>query len=200
MKKYLLILLALMAFVACEDGFEPVRELESYTLDELTSLSEGFDVSQIDHDQLIADLMQGAMWNVHYLGTWKDEENAWVNATIYGGVSNVNKWIFDENGEAKCCYSIQGWDTSGAPSTTFHKHIDAKWHYEPKTGEIVVVMQYDEPKEYRLKVLYYKSPILFFIQPFLAPVYDNTMRGCVTNLRAVMKEQVEKEFEDKYTN
>ena len=46
MKKYLLILVAAIALVSCEDSFESERELESYTLEELNTLSEGFDVSK----------------------------------------------------------------------------------------------------------------------------------------------------------
>lgn len=186
MKKYLLILLALMALVSCEDSFESERELESYTLEELNTLSEGFDVSKIDHDQLIADLTEGAIWIPLYQGSWTEETQKWDYNPIFGGGFSNTQWICDADGEA---VNVSLLYEDSIPRTTYFSHA-ATWQYDSKTGEIVAVLN-ENSEEYRLKVLYYESPVLYFSQD---NPWDGRTNSYIVNLRAYTKAQAETEM------
>lgn len=186
MKKYLLILVAAIALVSCEDSFESERELESYTLEELNTLSEGFDVLKIDYDQLIADLTEGAIWMPLYQGSWTEETQKWDYNPIFGvGFSNT-QWIFDADGEA---VNVSLLYEDSIPKTTYFSHA-ATWQYDSKTGEIVAVLN-ENSEEYRLKVLYYESPVLYFSQD---NPWDGRTNSYIVNLRAYTKAQAETEM------
>ncbi|MBR4052228.1 MAG: hypothetical protein IKJ96_04195 [Alistipes sp.] len=186
MKKYLLILVAAIALVSCEDSFESERELESYTLEELNMLSEGFGVSKIDHDQLIADLTEGAIWMPLYQGSWTEETQKWDYNPIFGvGFSNT-QWIFDADGEA---VNVSLLYEDSIPKTTYFSHA-ATWQYDSKTGEIVAVLN-ENSEEYRLKVLYYESPVLYFSQN---DTWNNRLNSYLVDLRQYTKDQAEAEM------
>lgn len=74
MKKYLLILVAAIALVSCEDSFESERELESYTLEELNTLSEGFNYRNVGFENMTPDfeIMRGGIYGaVKYDNQWR---------------------------------------------------------------------------------------------------------------------------------
>lgn len=188
MKKYFLILFATMALVACNDetDFSMDRDVESYTIEELQNLSEGFDVTKINQDQLLADLTEGAIWAPYYKGTWSSEiQDFEYNPVLGGGYENA-QWIFDADGKA---VNVTILYEDHIPRWTYSSHA-ATWRYESETGEIVILWSNDS-KEFRLKVLYYKSPVLYFSQKGL--LFDHE-ESFIVNLRQYTKTQAEAEM------
>ena len=183
MKKAFVLMLAAMALVACNDDSDFGRDAESYTIEELKVLSEGFDATKIDHDQLLVDLTQGAIWAPLYIGTWEEETGEFnYNPVLGGGSSNV-KWIFDADGEAVNVVTLY---EDYIPRLTYMSY-EATWRYEPETGKIVIVTNHNS-KEFRLKVLYYQSPMLYFSQN---DIYNYRLNSWFVNLRQYTKDQAE---------
>lgn len=188
MKKLFILLLATMVFVACNDeaDYSIDRDVDSYTIEELQNLSESFDVTTIDQDQLLADLTEGAIWVPWYIGTWAAETGEFKYNPVFGGSHNNVQWIFGAEGRA---VNVSTLYEDHIPRTTY-KSYDATWQYESQTGEIVAVWSHNS-REHRVKVLYYQSPILYFSQKDLLLGRENSY---VVNLRQYTKEQAEEEM------
>lgn len=188
MKRYLLILLATMVLVACNDetDFSLGCDVDSYTIEELQNLSEGFDVAKIDQDQLLADLTEGAIWAPCYKGTRSSEIQDFEYNPVFGGGFSNTQWIFDANGKA---VNVAILYEDYIPKWTYFSRA-ATWRYESETGEIVALWSNDS-KEFRLKVLYYKSPILYFSQKDLSFDHEESF---IVNLRQYTKAQAEEEM------
>ena len=188
MKRYLLILLATMVLVACNDetDFSLGCDVDSYTIEELQNLSEGFDVAKIDQDQLLADLTEGAIWAPCYKGTWSSEIQDFEYNPVFGGGFSNTQWIFDANGKA---VNVAILYEDYIPKWTYFSYA-ATWRYESETGEIVALWSNDS-KEFRVKVLYYKSPILYFSQKDLSFDHEESF---IVNLRQYTKAQAEEEM------
>ena len=188
MKKLFILLLATMVFVACNDeaDYSIDRDVNSYTIEELQNLSEDFDITKIDQDQLLADLTEGAIWVPCYIGTWAAETGEFKYNPVFGGSYNNVQWIFGADGKA---VNVSTLYEDHIPRTTY-KSYDATWQYDSKTGEIEAVWN-ENSKEYRLKVLYYESPVLYFSQD---NPWDGRTNSYIVNLRAYTKAQAETEL------
>lgn len=203
MKKYLLLLLAACCLVACEDDefVAAGPDVDGFTTEELEALSQGFDATKIDHQQLIADLTEGAIWDVRYLDTWMEDSKEWVYNPVYGGGFYCYWWVFEKNGTA-LNYSETGSYLNGSPIT--YRNCDERlWRYKEETGDIVIAPT-NYYNEWRLKVLYYNSPILMFTLTYdkMPKEYNQPAetKRFVTNLRSLSnaqaKEQIRKLTEE----
>lgn len=188
MKKLFILLLATMVFVACNDeaDYSIDRDVDSYTIEELQNLSESFDVTAIDQDQLLVDLTEGAIWAPRYQGIWSSELQDFEYREFDGGYYDNVQWIFGADGTAVNVATLY---EDHIPRTTYRSY-DATWQYESETGEIVAVWSHNS-REHRVKILYYQSPILYFSQ-------KNTLfsreESFIVNLRQYTKEQAEEEM------
>ncbi len=195
MKKLLILFAALIGFAACESSEEHAtldRDLESYTTEELAVLSQGFDATKINHDQFLTDLTEGSISYARYLSTWRNEEEGWLYNPVYGGNGESSAWIFDADGEAVFCGYYESYEGDSAP-TGHYICTERTWRYESQTGEIVIAPK-ENLSEVRLKVLYYKSPLLYYSQTAVNPYFKGELTRWVVDLHTESNAQAKKKW------
>lgn len=195
MKKYISILLMALFLIACDDEEHTKldRALERYTIEELTALSERFDATKINQDQLLTDLTKGAIRHARYLSTWRDEEEGWIYNPVFGGKGHASNWVFDASGSALYYETYYTYHEGNNTPTTCHVCTERTWHYDSQTGEIIITPKEELP-EVRLKVLYYQSPLLYYLQTAVDPHYKGEQTKWLVDLRAVSNSQAKNEF------
>ena len=152
MKKYLLLLLAACCLVACEDTFDVDEVMNEYSFEQLNALTEGFEASDIDYDQLVADLTTYTIFTPRPMGTWfregtpdaylvayeKTEGCAhcpWCEAHLGRSKVSVCGFVFNEDGTA--AYLIWDHTQESFTATNFMHSVPLKWVLDKEKGEIV---------------------------------------------------------------
>lgn len=195
MKKLFILLATVCSFVACDDEEHSKldRALERYTIEELTVLSECFDATKINQDQLLTDLTKGAIRHARYLSTWRNEEEGWIYNPVFGGKGHSSNWVFDTEGSALYYETYYTYYEGNNTPTTCHVCTERTWHYDSLTGEIIITPKEELP-EVRLKVLYYQSPLLYYSQTAVDPHHKGEQTKWLVDLRAVSHRQATNEF------
>lgn len=178
MKKLFILLLAAMAFVACndesEEGWTDIGELIAEgSFDVINLLIEDFDIASVDGEQLTKELQKSGFSPIESYTQLKDGK--WVTPTPMDGCYVPSVYLFDGNG--------QGWEyTSWETNVSHRPHA---WHRDPMTwkfdadGLLSITKSFKQRIDYvakdgavtegeieeittttTFKLIYYKTPYL----------------------------------------
>ncbi len=207
MKHILILFAAVIGFAACNDGsndpnFDFANEVVScYTNEQVEGLIAGFNSKTIDYGKLKSDLTNGSIYNTNRFVS--DDGEVWSKFTIYDGFDHTfytaANWIFEDDGE---CERFVRMLSGPEPSPSESYLYELRWCLDCEQQMIVVSAPMENYPEYhfRLKVVYYNSPLLIFDQSAHSTAdgdFDFIMSRHCVNLRALSHDKVEAIFEER---
>lgn len=208
MKQVLILFAAVIGFAACsEEGNDPNFDfanevVNSYTQEQIEGLIAGFDAKTIDYGKLKSDLTSGSIYNTRTLYstdgiTWGPETNL-----LGGDLSTITSanWIFEDDGDCERFVRTVGHSTGIEPPR--NSLYEGRWHLDREQQMVVasVPMEHCPEFHFRLKVVYYNSPLLIFDQTAHSTAdgdFDLIICRHRVNLRALSHDKVEAIFEER---
>lgn len=206
MKHYFILLAVAIGFVACsnednEPNFDFANEVvNSYSNEQIEALIACFDPKTIDYGKLKSDLINGSIYNTNML--MSEDGEVWSKFPMYDGVDpsfwTSANWIFEDDG---ACKRFLGTQNCGEPVK--NELYEWRWSLDRKQQMVVIPAPFDPENKpeyhFRLKIVYYNSPLLIFHQTAHRTVDGDFVwfisRHCV-NLRALSHDEVEAIFEE----
>ena len=143
MKKYILILAAVLSFAACDNSEEPLAPFDD--------LIAGFDIAKMDQAQLVDALTSSFIVEVEAMHRFPSSSD-WT-AEVDGYQSH--RYLFNLDGSGWVCY-----DNSLALGLHIPYHMAFCWVYNANKGEIQLFYEGLSEIGDTLKVLYYKGDCL----------------------------------------